>query len=98
MPCASGLHSASLIMFPFDRLFTTVRDTLGLTYDVSFELSLLDRLKFGWFVISVTSTPAKVCSICLYIMKLLFTLFSRVVHIPTPDIITLYVIIGGGFM
>lgn len=42
------------------RLFTTVRDTLGLTYDVSFELSLLDRLKFGWFVISVTSTPSKV--------------------------------------
>eukprot|EP00249_Psilotum_nudum_P024970 c29336_g1_i1 orf=853-4701(-) len=42
------------------RLFTTVRDTLGLTYDVSFELSLFDRLKTGWFVISVTSTPAKV--------------------------------------
>jgi len=42
------------------RLFTTVRDTLGLTYDVSFELSLLDRLRFGWFVISVTSTPSKV--------------------------------------
>jgi len=43
------------------RLFTTVRDALGLTYDVSFELSLFDRLKAGWFVISVTSTPAKVC-------------------------------------
>ena len=42
------------------RLFTTVRDALGLTYDVSFELSLFDRLKAGWFVISVTSTPAKV--------------------------------------
>ncbi|KAH9302963.1 hypothetical protein KI387_014546, partial [Taxus chinensis] len=42
------------------RLFTTVRDSLGLTYDVSFELNLYDRLKFGWFVISVTSTPAKV--------------------------------------
>uniref|UniRef100_A0A0D6QV97 Peptidase M16 C-terminal domain-containing protein n=1 Tax=Araucaria cunninghamii TaxID=56994 RepID=A0A0D6QV97_ARACU len=42
------------------RLFTTVRDSLGLTYDVSFELSLFDRLQFGWFVISVTSTPAKV--------------------------------------
>lgn len=44
------------------RLFTTVRDTLGLTYDVSFEMSLFDRLKGGWYVISVTSTPAKVKS------------------------------------
>ncbi|KAA0047681.1 stromal processing peptidase [Cucumis melo var. makuwa] len=41
-------------------LFTSVRDSLGLTYDVSFELSLFDRLKLGWYVISVTSTPAKV--------------------------------------
>ncbi|XP_020590342.1 stromal processing peptidase, chloroplastic [Phalaenopsis equestris] len=42
------------------RLFTTVRDSLGLTYDVFFELSLFDRLKLGWYVISVTSTPSKV--------------------------------------
>lgn len=42
------------------RLFTTVRDSLGLTYDVSFELSLFDRLNLGWYVISVTSTPEKV--------------------------------------
>lgn len=42
------------------RLFTTVRDSLGLTYDVSFELNLFDRLKLGWYVISVTSTPTKV--------------------------------------
>lgn len=42
------------------RLFTTVRDSLGLTYDVSFELNLFDRLELGWYVISVTSTPAKV--------------------------------------
>ncbi|KAE9450976.1 hypothetical protein C3L33_17140, partial [Rhododendron williamsianum] len=41
-------------------LFTTVRDSLGLTYDVSFELNLFDRLKLGWYVISVTSTPGKV--------------------------------------
>ncbi|KAL8110200.1 hypothetical protein AgCh_026060 [Apium graveolens] len=41
------------------RLFTTVRDSLGLTYDVSFELNLFDRLNLGWYVISVTSTPAK---------------------------------------
>ena len=31
-----------------------------MTYDVSFELSLFDRLKLGWYVISVTSTPGKV--------------------------------------
>ncbi|KAL8474428.1 hypothetical protein ACS0TY_031045 [Phlomoides rotata] len=42
------------------RLFTTVRDSLGLTYDVSFELNLFDRLNLGWYVISVTSTPEKV--------------------------------------
>ena len=42
------------------RLFTTVRDTLGLTYDVSFELSLFDRLPNGWFVVNVTSTPQKI--------------------------------------
>ena len=44
------------------RLFTTVRDSLGLTYDVSFELNLFDRLNLGWYVISVTSTPGKVRS------------------------------------
>ncbi len=37
-----------------------VRDALGLTYDVSFELSLFDRLRVGWFVVHVTSTPAKI--------------------------------------
>ncbi|XP_059640139.1 stromal processing peptidase, chloroplastic [Cornus florida] len=42
------------------RLFTSVRDSLGLTYDVSFELNMFDRLNLGWYVISVTSTPGKV--------------------------------------
>lgn len=42
------------------RLFTTVRDALGLTYDVSFELNLFDRLDAGWFVVHVTSTPQKI--------------------------------------
>jgi len=37
-----------------------VRDALGLTYDVSFELSLFDRLPHGWFVVNVTSTPQKI--------------------------------------
>jgi predicted Zn-dependent peptidase len=42
------------------RLFTTVRDSLGLTYDVSFELQLLDRIQRSWYSVSVTSTPAKI--------------------------------------
>ncbi|KAF0931421.1 hypothetical protein E2562_004549 [Oryza meyeriana var. granulata] len=42
------------------RLFTTVRDSMGLTYDVSFELNLFDKLDLGWYVIAVTSTPSKV--------------------------------------
>lgn len=37
-----------------------VRDSLGLTYDVSFDLSMFDRLNIGWFVINVTSTPQKI--------------------------------------
>ena len=37
-----------------------VRDSLGLTYDVSFELSQFDRLRTGYFVVHVTSTPAKI--------------------------------------
>ncbi|CAI0556489.1 unnamed protein product [Linum tenue] len=42
-----------------NRLFTTVRDSLGLTYDVSFELSLFDRLHLGWYMGAVTLTPSK---------------------------------------
>lgn len=42
------------------RLFTTVRDSLGLTYDVSFEIASFDRLGSGWFVVNVTSTPNKI--------------------------------------
>ena len=34
------------------RLFTTVRDSLGLTYDVSFDLTVFDRLQTGWFSVS----------------------------------------------
>ena len=37
-----------------------VRDALGLTYDVSFELSVFDRLRAGWFFVHVTSTPDKI--------------------------------------
>jgi predicted Zn-dependent peptidase len=42
------------------RLFTTVRDALGLTYDVSFELSMFDRLRTGWFSATVTSYPDRI--------------------------------------
>ena len=42
------------------RLFTTVRDSLGLTYDVNFEISSFDRFQAGWFVVNVTSNPNKI--------------------------------------
>ena len=42
------------------RLFTTVRDSLGLTYDVSFDLVVFDRVRSGWFSVSVTSYPEKI--------------------------------------
>lgn len=59
-PLFFGITLGLLAEIINSRLFTTVRDSLGLTYDVSFELSLFDRLHFGWYVISVTSTPGKV--------------------------------------
>lgn len=42
------------------RLFTTVRDALGLTYDVAFELTVFERIDSGWFFVTVTSTPEKI--------------------------------------
>ncbi|EEF45995.1 pitrilysin, putative [Ricinus communis] len=59
-PLFFGITMGLLAEIINSRLFTTVRDSLGLTYDVSFELSLFDRLNLGWYVISVTSTPSKV--------------------------------------
>eukprot|EP00262_Sarcandra_glabra_P006852 TRINITY_DN19408_c0_g1_i1.p1 TRINITY_DN19408_c0_g1~~TRINITY_DN19408_c0_g1_i1.p1 ORF type:complete len:1305 (+),score=239.03 TRINITY_DN19408_c0_g1_i1:116-3916(+) len=59
-PLFFGITLGLLAEIINSRLFTTVRDSLGLTYDVSFELSLFDRLNLGWYVISVTSTPTKV--------------------------------------
>ncbi|XP_023635499.1 stromal processing peptidase, chloroplastic isoform X2 [Capsella rubella] len=59
-PLFFGISMGLLAEIINSRLFTTVRDSLGLTYDVSFELNLFDRLNLGWYVISVTSTPGKV--------------------------------------
>ncbi|KAH9694153.1 Stromal processing peptidase [Citrus sinensis] len=59
-PLFFGITMGLLAEIINSRLFTTVRDSLGLTYDVSFELNLFDRLKLGWYVISVTSPPGKV--------------------------------------
>jgi len=42
------------------RLFTTVRDSLGLTYDVSFEVTMFDRVRTAWFSVHVTSHPDKI--------------------------------------
>lgn len=54
------------------RLFTTVRDSLGLTYDVSYELALFDRLQSGWFSVNVTSQPSKIdqaLNACLRVLR-----------------------------
>ncbi|GAV65794.1 Peptidase_M16 domain-containing protein/Peptidase_M16_C domain-containing protein [Cephalotus follicularis] len=59
-PLFFGITMGLLAEIINSRLFTSVRDSLGLTYDVSFELNLFDQLKLGWYVISVTSTPGKV--------------------------------------
>ena len=37
-----------------------VRETLGLTYDVSFDLGTYDRLRHNYYCIHVTSTPDKI--------------------------------------
>jgi len=42
------------------RLFSTVRDSLGLSYDCSFELSMLDRLEAGWFSCTVSAHPSRI--------------------------------------
>lgn len=42
------------------RLFSTVRDSLGLSYDCSFELSMLDRLEAGWYTCTVSAHPARI--------------------------------------
>jgi hypothetical protein len=66
------------------RLFTTVRDSMGLTYDVSFELNLFDKLDLGWYVIAVTSTPSKVFwSYWIQVFSVLPTsdFFFRAIHL-----------------
>lgn len=51
---------ALLVEIINSRLFTTVRDELGLTYDVSMEVSQFDRHKGGWFSLHVTASPQKI--------------------------------------
>ncbi|XP_066379077.1 stromal processing peptidase, chloroplastic isoform X5 [Miscanthus floridulus] len=59
-PLFFGITLSLLAEIINSRLFTTVRDSMGLTYDVSLELNLFDKLDLGWYVIAVTSTPSKV--------------------------------------
>jgi len=42
------------------RLFSTVRDSLGLSYDCSFEMSMLDRLEAGWYTCTVSAHPSRI--------------------------------------
>jgi hypothetical protein len=61
---AHPLYRSSTLMLLSEivnaRLFSTVRDALGLTYDVSFEINQFDRLPHAWYVVSVTSEPPKI--------------------------------------
>lgn len=59
-PMFAGVALALLAEVMNSRLFTTVRDSLGLTYDVSFELSNFERVAGGWYLLSVTSMPEKI--------------------------------------
>jgi len=58
------LFSSAILMLLTEvinsRLFTTVRDSLGLTYDVSFQFTMFDRVRLGWFSVLVTSHPDKI--------------------------------------
>lgn len=61
------------------RLFTTVRDSLGLTYDVSLELSMMQRLSAGWYMVNVTSTPQKIDEALMASVRTMRGLTSRYV-------------------
>ena len=68
------------------RLFTTVRDSLGLTYDVSFELQLYDRLRTcSWWSVSVTSTPAKISDALEVSLAVVRELSTRRVSVQEVD-------------
>ena len=40
------------------RLFSEVRERRGLTYDANFQLTAHERLAGGWWLVTVTSSPA----------------------------------------
>jgi len=42
------------------RLFGSLRDSLGLSYDCNFDLSLFDRLEAGWYCCTVSSHPSRI--------------------------------------
>lgn len=47
-PIASNDPLSVLVLNCPHCAWLQVRDTMGLTYDVSFEVSLLDRVRSGW--------------------------------------------------
>ncbi|KAF9601674.1 hypothetical protein IFM89_021726 [Coptis chinensis] len=59
-PLFFGITLGLLAEIINSRLFYLQFEIFRINDDVSFELSLFDRLKLGWYVVSVTSTPAKV--------------------------------------
>jgi predicted Zn-dependent peptidase len=54
------------------RLFTTVRDSLGLTYDVRFRLPSINRLQTMYYLVEVTSQPDRIheaLAACLRVLR-----------------------------
>ncbi|KAK9797772.1 hypothetical protein WJX73_010222 [Symbiochloris irregularis] len=63
------------------RLFTTVRDALNLTYDVTMELAVFSLLHAGWWTINVTSRPASISDAVAASMRVLRNVASsRIRH------------------
>ena len=48
-----------------------VRDALNLTYDVTFELSLFNRIQAGWWLIHVTARPGSISDAVAASLKVL---------------------------
>lgn len=64
------------------RLWSSVRDQLNLTYEVSCELNQFDRLNASWWCVSVTATPAKITAATQASLDVLRGMKVRAVQLP----------------
>jgi len=67
------------------RLFSVVREKRQLTYDANFHLSDHDRLKGGWYLVSVTASPANADAALEACRDTLEALAAPAKHPPTRD-------------